>query len=57
MKRPEGFKKGDFGGKANLRDAFSAYPELTLKKTDGGVTSPLQTGKFEEGQSIREDER
>jgi hypothetical protein len=30
LKRPEGFTKGDFGGKANLWDAFSAYPELAL---------------------------
>jgi hypothetical protein len=30
MQRPEGFTKGNFGGKANRRGAFSAYPELTL---------------------------
>jgi len=45
VKYPEGFAKGNVGGKANLRDAFSAYPELTLSissQSSGGKRQILK---------------
>jgi hypothetical protein len=37
LKRPEGFTKGDLGGKASLRDAFSVVFRTAAYRNETGL--------------------